>query len=59
MVRKGHKDGHIEILVKYFVYRDDTISGAKSLNYIHIKRVCHGTDDAIRRHHTSGPIQIS
>jgi len=26
MVQKGHKDGQIEILVKYFVYRDDTIS---------------------------------
>ena len=26
MVQKGYKDGQIEILVKYFVYRDDTNS---------------------------------
>ena len=26
MVQKGYKDGQIEILMKYFVYRDDTNS---------------------------------
>ncbi len=25
MVQKGHKDGQSEILVKYFVYKEDTI----------------------------------